>query len=213
MHSELSFRTKSLGLQLYESVWQDMKHFTDQRTSTTPDEVWFVEHPPVFTQGQAGKPEHVLASGDIPIVQTDRGGQVTFHGPGQLVVYPLLDLRRRKLGVRELVTRIENSVVRLLAKYDIKSAPKADAPGVYIEDDKIASLGLRVRKGCRFHGVAINVSMDLSPFLRINPCGYEQLRMTQIANVVDNVPSVAQVANDYTQILNEALLEVIEPTS
>ena len=183
----------NLGQQDYQTSWQAMSDFTNQRTPETPDQLWLVEHPPVFTQGQAGKAEHLLFPGDIPVVQTDRGGQVTYHGPGQLVAYPLLDLRRLNIGVRELVTRIEQTIVATLAHYGIESAAKPDAPGVYVNGDKIASLGLRVRRGCSFHGLALNVDMDLSPFGRINPCGYQGLAMTQIRDLIPNPPNLAQV--------------------
>ncbi len=172
--------TKELGKQDYEHVWQDMKTFTHSRDKHTSDEVWLVEHQPVFTQGQAGKPEHVLCPGKIPIVKSDRGGQVTYHGPGQIVIYPLLDIKRLKIGVRDLVNALENATIELLRSLNIKSNAKPDAPGVYVDDEKIASLGLRVRKGYSFHGIAINVDMDLEPFNRINPCGFAQLKMTQI---------------------------------
>ncbi|GGB33486.1 octanoyltransferase [Oceanisphaera marina] len=167
------------GKASYEHVWHTMQAFTDQRDQDTQDELWLVEHLPVFTQGQAGKAEHILNVGDIPLVQTDRGGQVTYHGPGQLVLYMLLDVRRKKLGVRHLVTSMENAIVGLLADYQIEAYAKPDAPGVYVGDCKIASLGLRVRRGCTFHGLALNVNMDLTPFLRINPCGYAGMAMTQ----------------------------------
>ncbi|AVV85657.1 lipoate-protein ligase B [Shewanella putrefaciens] len=156
-----------------------MQHYTDTRNSESPDELWIVEHPPVFTQGQAGKSEHILNAGDIPVIQVDRGGQVTYHGPGQLVVYPLIDIKRSKIGVRQLVTHIEQSIINMLAKYDIQAYAKADAPGVYVNERKIASLGLRIRRGCSFHGLALNVDMDLAPFRRINPCGYAGLEMVQ----------------------------------
>ena len=167
----------------YTPVWQAMQHFTDNRREDTPDELWLVEHPPVFTQGQAGKEEHLLMPGDIEVVKVDRGGQVTYHGPGQQVIYFMIDLRRRKMGVRQLVTLIENGIVAALKDYQITAAPKADAPGVYVDGKKIASLGLRVRKGCSFHGLALNVNMDLEPFLRINPCGYAGLEMIQSADI------------------------------
>jgi lipoyl(octanoyl) transferase len=160
-----------------------MKSFTDNRDDNTEDELWFVEHDPVFTQGQAGKAEHMLATGDIPVVQADRGGQVTYHGPGQQVVYFLLDIKRRKLGVRDLVSHIENGIVAALAESGIEAYPRADAPGVYVADKKVASLGLRIRKGRSFHGLALNVNMDLSPFLRINPCGYAGMEMTQTSDL------------------------------
>jgi lipoyl(octanoyl) transferase len=170
-----------------------MTEFTNQRTPETPDQLWLVEHPPVFTQGQAGKAEHLLFPGEIPVVQTDRGGQVTYHGPGQLVAYPLLDLKRLKIGVRDLVTYIEETIIATLAHYQIESLAKPDAPGVYVDGKKIASLGLRVRRGCSFHGLALNVDMDLSPFLQINPCGYEGLAMTQIKDLIPNPPSLDEV--------------------
>ncbi|EJB8452671.1 lipoyl(octanoyl) transferase LipB [Vibrio parahaemolyticus] len=172
---------KRLGRQDYEPVWKAMHEFTDQRTEETPDEVWLVEHNPVFTQGQAGKAEHLINTGDIPVVQSDRGGQVTYHGPGQLVVYFLINLRRKKLGVRDLVTTIENLVINTLKAYNIDSAARPDAPGVYVDGKKICSLGLRIRKGCSFHGLALNVNMDLTPFLRINPCGYAGMEMVQVS--------------------------------
>ncbi|EKY4196605.1 lipoyl(octanoyl) transferase LipB [Vibrio harveyi] len=174
---------KRLGRQDYEPVWKAMHEFTDQRTDDTPDEVWLVEHNPVFTQGQAGKAEHLINTGDIPVVQSDRGGQVTYHGPGQLVAYFLINLRRKKLGVRDLVTHIENLVINTLKAYNINSAARPDAPGVYVGGKKICSLGLRIRKGCSFHGLALNVNMDLGPFLRINPCGYEGMEMVQVSQV------------------------------
>ena len=175
---------RELGVQAYEPVWHAMQDFTNQRTADTADELWLVQHPPVFTQGQAGKAEHLLLPGDIPVVQVDRGGQVTYHGPGQLVAYPLVDVRRLGLGVRELVSRIEQSLIDLLASYGVSAEARADAPGVYVDGAKIASLGLRIRRGCSFHGLALNVDMDLQPFQRINPCGYAGLAMTQLADHV-----------------------------
>lgn len=174
---------RRLGRQDYHPVWQAMHDFTNQRDDSTRDEVWLVEHNPVFTQGQAGKAEHLLNTGDIPVVQSDRGGQVTYHGPGQIVAYFLINLRRKKLGVRELVTDIENLVINTLKAYNIDSAARPDAPGVYVDGKKICSLGLRIRKGCSFHGLALNVNMDLSPFLRINPCGYQGMEMVQVSNL------------------------------
>ncbi|EQC1422794.1 lipoyl(octanoyl) transferase LipB [Enterobacter hormaechei] len=176
---------RHLGLQPYEPVSQAMHDFTDMRDDTTPDEIWLVEHLPVFTQGQAGKAEHLLMTGDIPVIQSDRGGQVTYHGPGQQVMYVLLNLKRRKLGVRELVTLLEQTVVNTLAEYGIDTHPRADAPGVYVGEMKICSLGLRIRKGCSFHGLALNINMDLTPFQRINPCGYAGMEMTQMRQWVD----------------------------
>ncbi|MFH4666011.1 lipoyl(octanoyl) transferase LipB [Vibrio cidicii] len=181
MHNQLV--VKRLGRQYYSPVWQAMHQFTDQRSEETRDEVWLVEHNPVFTQGQAGKAEHLLNTGDIPVVQSDRGGQVTYHGPGQLVVYFLINLRRKKLGVRDLVTAIEHLVINTLKAYNIDSAARPDAPGVYVDGKKICSLGLRIRKGCSFHGLALNVNMDLSPFQRINPCGYQGMEMVQVSEL------------------------------
>ena len=157
-----------------------MHYYTDQRDDQSRDEIWLVEHPPVFTQGQAGKAEHLLMPGDIPVVQSDRGGQVTYHGPGQQVMYVLIDVKRRKLGVRQLVTILEETVIATLATFGVSARARADAPGVYVGEEKICSLGLRIRKGCSFHGLALNVAMDLSPFLRINPCGYAGMNMTQL---------------------------------
>ena len=171
---------RKLGRRPYEPVWRAMQAFTDARGADTPDELWLVEHDPVFTLGQAGKREHVLAPGDIPVVPVDRGGQVTYHGPGQLVAYPLLDLRRLGIGVRELVTRIEQSVIDTLATWRIAAQRRDGAPGIYVGNAKIMALGLRVRRGCSFHGLAFNVDMDLAPYARINPCGYQGLAVTQV---------------------------------
>ncbi|MGH8282969.1 MAG: lipoyl(octanoyl) transferase LipB [Gammaproteobacteria bacterium] len=175
---------RDLGCVAYEPTWRAMQAFTDRREASTRDEIWFLEHPPVFTLGLAGKIEHVLAPGDIPVIHIDRGGQVTYHAPGQLVVYPLIDLRRLKLGVRALVEAIENSVMDTLTEFGIRSVSKREAPGVYTPDGrKLASLGLRVRRGCCYHGLAFNVAMDLEPFSRINPCGYAGLEMTQVKDL------------------------------
>ena len=171
---------RDLGLQTYEPVWHAMQAYTDDRDETTRDEIWFCEHEPVFTLGLNAAKEHLLAPGDIPVVQIDRGGQVTYHGPGQLMIYPLFDLRRAGLGVRDLVTALEQSVVDLAAEYDLEAAAKPDAPGVYVAGTKLASVGLRIRRGCSFHGMALNVDVDLEPFLRINPCGYQGLEMTDL---------------------------------
>ncbi|PPK52332.1 lipoyl(octanoyl) transferase LipB [Marinobacter persicus] len=171
---------RSLGQQPYTETWEAMKAFTASRDADTVDELWCLEHPAVFTQGQAGKAEHILLPGDIPVVQVDRGGQVTYHGPGQLVIYLLINLTRRKQGVRALVDDIEQSIVATLAGLGIDAAPRPDAPGVYVDGAKIASLGLRVRRGCSFHGLALNVNMDMEPFSRINPCGYAGMAMCQV---------------------------------
>ncbi|MFZ8986776.1 MAG: lipoyl(octanoyl) transferase LipB [Steroidobacteraceae bacterium] len=168
-----------LGRTDYEATWAAMRALTEARSESSPDELWFLEHPPVFTLGMAGRREHLLAAGDIPVVATDRGGQVTYHGPGQLVVYPLLDLRRLGLGVRALVERLERSVCRLVAESGLEASARRDAPGVYVGERKLASLGLRVRRGCSYHGLALNVDLDLAPFARINPCGYAGLAMTR----------------------------------
>jgi len=176
-------KIRHLGIRDYLPVWHEMQHFTDRRTAETEDEIWFLQHPPVFTLGQAGKPEHLLDPGDIPVLQVDRGGQVTYHGPGQLIAYLLIDLRRNRLGVRALVTLMEQSVVQLLAGFGINAAARKQAPGVYVEGRKIAALGLRVRRGCSYHGLSLNVSMDLTPFERINPCGYPGLQITQLADL------------------------------
>ncbi|MBK1887014.1 lipoyl(octanoyl) transferase LipB [Marinobacter sp. DY40_1A1] len=173
---------RSLGQQPYLETWEAMKSFTAERGDDTNDELWCLEHPRVYTQGQAGKAEHILAPGDIPVIQVDRGGQVTYHGPGQLVIYLMIGLTRRKIGVRGLVDIIEQGIVRTLAELDIAAEPRPDAPGVYVGDAKIASLGLRVRRGCSFHGLALNVDMDMEPFRRINPCGYAGLAMCQTSD-------------------------------
>lgn len=185
---------RELGRVAYEPTWHAMQRFTDSRGPETPDEIWLLEHPPVFTQGQAGKAEHVLFPGDIPVVQVDRGGQVTYHGPGQLIAYLMLDVRRSKLGVRDLVTRIEQSLLALLASYGVAAYTKSDAPGVYVGEAKIASLGLRIRNGRSFHGLALNTDMDLSPFQRINPCGYAGMAMTQLADLVDTPIEFSEVS-------------------
>jgi lipoyl(octanoyl) transferase len=171
---------RQFGLSDYEPVWHAMQDFTDQRDESTVDELWLVQHPPVFTQGQAGKAEHVLAPGDIPVVQVDRGGQVTYHGPGQIVAYPLVDIRRSGVGVRDFVNCIEESIIQVLRYYGVNGVRRAGAPGVYVNGEKIASVGLRVRQGRTFHGLSFNIDMDLEPFQRINPCGYEGLVVTQL---------------------------------
>ena len=175
---------RELGLVAYQPTLDAMRAFTDTRDADTPDELWLLQHPRVFTQGQAGKAEHVLSPGDIPVIQVDRGGQVTYHGPGQWVIYLLLDIRRSHLVVRDLVTLIEQAIVQLLAEYQIDAEPRADAPGVYVAGDKIAALGLRVRRGCSYHGLSLNVDMDLQPFQRINPCGYQGLQVTSMARLL-----------------------------
>ena len=180
---QLDLICRDLGVIDYADTWERMKEFTQTRSKDDADEIWLLEHPPLFTQGQAGKAEHVLNAGDIPVIQSDRGGQVTYHGPGQLVAYFLINIRRKKFGVRDLVTHIENLVINTLKAYNIESAARPDAPGVYVDGKKICSLGLRIRRGCSFHGLALNVDMDLSPFLRINPCGYQGMEMAQVSQL------------------------------
>lgn len=193
-----------LGTQDYSHAWNAMRAFTDNRDADTPDEIWFLEHPPVYTLGQNGKQEHILNATDIPIIHADRGGQVTYHGPGQLVGYVLIDLKRRTIGVRQLVTALEQSVIALLADFDIPARSRCDAPGVYVNDSKICSLGLRVRRGCSFHGLALNINMDLAPFLHINPCGYSNLKMVQMRDFgIDTTP--AKIAPLLMVKLNEVL--------
>ena len=192
--NENTLIVRQLGRQRYMPIWQKMQAYTDTRDDNSPDEIWLVEHDSVFTQGQAGKEEHLLAPGDIEVIKVDRGGQVTYHGPGQQMMYVLFNLRRLKIGVRELVTWLEECIIESLAEYGIDAYAKADAPGVYVNDSKIASLGLRVRRGCSFHGLALNVNMDLSPFLRINPCGYAGMNMVQTKEL--NGPQNLQSAGE-----------------
>jgi lipoyl(octanoyl) transferase len=187
-------KTVSLGLRDYAPVFAAMQAFTESRHEATEDELWIVEHPPVFTQGMAGKPEHILHTGAIPVVQIDRGGQVTYHGPGQLVVYTLIDFKRRGISVRNLVTRLENSIIATLADYGIAAAADPKRPGVYVGAAKIASLGLRIKHGAVYHGLALNIDMDLSPFAHINPCGYAGMAMTQMADHLKPCPPLAEVA-------------------
>jgi lipoyl(octanoyl) transferase len=196
---------RELGLVDYEPTLRAMREYTDRRDADSPDQLWLLQHPRVFTQGQAGKAEHVLAPGDIPVIAVDRGGQVTYHGPGQWVVYLLLDLKRRGLGVRNLVDLIEQGIVELLAEVGIASAPRAEAPGVYVGADKIASLGLRVRRGCSYHGLSLNVDMDLEPFKRINPCGYAGLEVTSVARCLGRSPDMDALGQRLLQILSRRL--------
>ncbi|WP_252109294.1 MULTISPECIES: lipoyl(octanoyl) transferase LipB [unclassified Halomonas] len=207
-----------LGRQPYEPVWQAMRALTDDRGDTTPDQFWLVEHDPVFTQGQAGKPEHLLMPGDIPVVQTDRGGQVTYHGPGQVVLYPLLDVRRAKIGVRDLVSALENAVIEVLEGFGISARARPDAPGVYVAtplgEAKIASLGLRIRRGASYHGLALNVSADLAPFARINPCGYAGMAVTRLQDLLepsDDCPSPDAVGEKLAQALAAMLKRSLGP--
>lgn len=179
----MDIEIRHLGRVPFEPTWKEMQAFTDERNADTPDEIWVLEHDPIFTLGLAGKREHVLAPGDIPVVHIDRGGQVTYHGPGQLVVYPLLDLRRRHLGPRALVSALEQATIDTLAEWNVNARARPDAPGVYVGEKKVASIGLRVRRGASYHGIAINVDMDLEPFTRINPCGFAGLEMTQVSEL------------------------------
>ena len=195
MKQSQSIIIRQLGRQPYTPIWQAMQDFTDCRDDTTVDEIWLVEHEPVFTQGQAGKEEHVLAPGDIPVVKVDRGGQVTYHGPGQQMLYVLLNMKRNKLGVRDLVSALESCIVESLKPSGIQAYPRADAPGVYVDGKKVCSIGLRIRRGCSFHGLALNVNMDLAPFQRINPCGYAGLEMVNCAelNGPANMPEAGTI--------------------
>jgi len=199
---------RRLGEQPYQETWDAMKQFTADRDDATADEIWCLEHPRVFTQGQAGKAEHLLFPGDIPVIKVDRGGQVTYHGPGQLVVYLMLDLPRKKMGVRSLVDTIEQGIVGTLSDLGIEAAARPDAPGVYVGDAKIASLGLRVRRGCSFHGLALNVAMDMEPFSRINPCGYAGMAMCQ---VTDFVPG--KTVSDLDKLLVQHLVDALSYAS
>lgn len=191
----------NLGLQDYTQTWSAMKNFTQARDVNTEDELWIVEHPSVFTQGISGKDEHVLINSEIPIVRTDRGGQITYHGPGQLIVYCLIDLKRLGIGVKKIVSLIELSIMDLLAKHQIESHIKTGAPGVYVDGAKIAALGLKVKNGRTYHGLSLNVAMELSAFAQINPCGYQGLKVTQMCDLTDNI-SLESIANELTQILS-----------
>lgn len=195
---------RDLGRVPYDDTWHDMQSFTLERGDDAVDEIWLLEHDRVFTQGQAGKAEHVLAPGDIPVVKVDRGGQVTYHGPGQLVAYVLLDMSRIGSDVRKLVSALERSIVSVLDEYGVSSAPKADAPGVYVDERKICSLGLRIKKGKSFHGLALNVDMDLEPFRRINPCGYAGMKMTQVADFVSS-PDMTLIKQQWVTAFSETL--------
>ncbi|MDD2166710.1 lipoyl(octanoyl) transferase LipB [Glaesserella parasuis] len=210
---------RQLGVQDYQEIWHKMQDFTDSRDEQTADEIWLVQHPSVFTQGSAGKPEHLLNPTNIPVIQSDRGGQITYHGLGQQIMYVLIDIKRHKakgnnLSVRDLVTALEQCVVKILADYGINAYPKPDAPGVYVDGKKICSLGLRIRKGCSFHGLALNIQMDLTPFRNINPCGYAGLEMCQLADFVAEAEAdcdkVSPKLVDYfTQILGYNKQQII----
>jgi lipoyl(octanoyl) transferase len=210
---------RHLGQQDYIPVWDAMRSFTDERDSQTPDELWFLTHNPVFTQGQAGKPEHLPATGDIPVVQIDRGGQVTYHGPHQLVVYLLLDVRRLGFGARQLVDLIESAIIDCLTTFNIVAETRTKAPGVYVKDAKIAALGLRIRKGCSYHGLSLNVAMDLDPFKRINPCGYQGLKVTNLINHITppginvGAESADRLVNQVSGIMLNALVQRLGHTN
>ncbi len=203
----MSIQIKHLGLQPYQHTWQAMQDFTDQRNAESDDEIWLVEHPPVFTQGLNGKAEHILQDSDIPIVQTDRGGQITYHAPGQSIVYVLIDLKRAKLGVRALVTELENSIITYLSGLGIESEARPDAPGVYVQGSKIASLGLKIRKQSSYHGLALNVDMDLTPFRLVNPCGLQGMQMVQVSDFINPEikPSTQDAGFAIAQILVDKL--------
>lgn len=190
----------NLGLQDYHQTWEAMKRFTQQRTSDSEDELWVVEHPRVFTQGISTKAKHLLSMSEIPVVKTDRGGQITYHGPGQVIIYCLFDLKRLGIGVKKMVSIIEQSIISLLKRYNINSHTKDGAPGIYVNDAKIAALGLKVKNGKTYHGLSLNVAMDLSPFQQINPCGYPGLKVTQLSDLVDNI-NLEQISQELTQLL------------
>lgn len=196
---------RQLGCQDYEPIWRKMQDFTASRTAETEDEIWMLQHQPVFTQGMNGKPEHILNRNNIPVVEIDRGGQVTYHGPGQLIVYCLIDLKRKKFGIRQMVTALETAVIALLANKQIKALARKDAPGVYVDDAKVAALGLRVKRGCSYHGLSINVDMDLSPFKQINPCGYKDLDVTQLKDL--------GVKDEFLDVEQQLLAEICQQFS
>lgn len=193
---------KRLGLVPYSDTIEQMQNFTAARDKHTPDEIWLLEHPAVFTQGQAGKQEHILAAGNIPVIQSDRGGQVTYHGPGQLVCYLLMDIKRKNLGIRDLVTGIERSIIDLLSGFEIEASARREAPGVYVQNSKVAALGLRIRKGCSYHGLSLNVAMDLEPFSRINPCGYAGLEVTDLCQL--------GVHEDFSSVADKLVKQLLE---
>ncbi|WP_404361477.1 lipoyl(octanoyl) transferase LipB [Methylotuvimicrobium sp. KM1] len=201
----MTLAIRNLGLQPYEGVWRDMQTFTQQRDPHTPDELWIVEHPPVYTLGLNGKREHLLQACEIPVVQTDRGGQVTYHGPGQLVLYTLLDIKRLNLGIRAMVTTLEQAIIKTLAQYGIQASSQADKPGVYVADKKIGSIGLRVKKNCSYHGLSLNNHMDLKPFDLINTCGFPDMQVTQLADLgieIETSELAVPVAHAITQAIS-----------
>jgi lipoyl(octanoyl) transferase len=195
---------RELGLQSYETIWRDMQQFTQKRTDETPDEIWILEHLPVYTLGLNGKSEHLLNPNDIPIIQCDRGGQVTYHGPGQLVTYTLLDIKRLKLGIRQLVTLLEQAMITTLAQFDITAIAKPEAPGVYVNDKKIGSIGIRIKNNASYHGISLNNNMDLTPFNHINTCGFKGLQVTQLADLGISV-STADLAIPVVNAINTSL--------
>lgn len=195
-------KIKNIGLQNYTQTWKAMKNFTANRQANTDDELWIVEHPPVFTQGISGKAENLLQNSDIPVVQSDRGGQITYHAHGQLIIYCLIDLKRLGIGIKKMVSLLENSIMDLLKSYGIKSHLKKNAHGVYVKDAKIAALGLKVKNGSTYHGLSLNVDMDLSPFSQINPCGYQDLAVTQVSDLTDNV-QLKTISNELAQLLTQ----------
>ena len=201
---------RALGRMDYESAWDKMREFNEQRDESTRDEIWIMEHPPVFTLGLNGKDSHIIDAGDIPVIKCDRGGQVTYHGPGQIVAYILMDLQRRHWGIKKLVNRLEQAIIDLLTEYDIRAGRKEQAPGVYVDGAKIAALGLRVRRGCSYHGLSLNVFMDLTPFNRINPCGYPGLASTQLCDLVPDA-DLRQVTVQLISHLNRQLYQDWEP--
>ncbi len=205
--SIIPLHIRDLGLCDYTQTWQAMRDYTDQRDRNSADEIWLLQHPPVFTQGQNGKPEHILHTNTIPVIQVDRGGQVTYHGPGQLVAYVLIDLKRRQMGVRQLVSLIENAIIATLAEWGVAATNRPDAPGVYVDQAKIASLGLRVRRGCSYHGLALNIDMDMAPFQQINPCGLLGIRMVQLAELAASA-SVETVAPRLVYHLEQQLCQM-----
>ena len=209
MFASPALTVRQLGLTDYESAWQDMQAFTDNRSANTPDELWFLEHPPVFTLGRNGKQEHLHDTGNIPVINTDRGGQVTYHGPGQLIAYTLLNIKRRQLSVQSLVRILEQSVIDLLSDYSLSAQRRERAPGVYIDNRKVAALGLRIRKGCSFHGLSLNVDMDLSPFAMIDPCGYSGLEVTQLRDL--GVTATMETISAQVQAHFERLLDKQPP--
>ena len=196
------FRIRELGSRDFSEVWAQMQQFTERRSDTTDDEVWFVEHPPVYTLGLNADPSHVLSAGDVPVVETDRGGQVTYHAPGQQIAYVLFDMRRLGLDIRSLVQALESTVIDTVAQYGVQAYPRRDAPGVYVDNKKLGAVGLRVRRGCTYHGIAVNVNMNLEPFSRINPCGMEGLEVTQLADIC-NVSSLAEFREDLAASLGD----------